>query len=103
MDDWVSKMFEMWCGSWLAPFGEKEIGSGRGGSMTGKSVEGILGDEVRDLDVDRWVFVNWYGRYEDDDAVIIFVGEGWSRQGRCVVAIVFRGRMVWLDWSRWGH
>ena len=71
--------------------------------MRGKSVEGILGDEVRDLDVDRWVFVNWYGRYEDDDAVIIFVGEGWSRQGRCVVAIVFRGRMVWLDWSRWGH
>ena len=51
MDDWVSKMFKMRYGSWLAPFGEKEIGSGRGGSMAGKSVEGILGDEVRDLDV----------------------------------------------------
>ncbi len=72
-DDWVSKIIDMWFGSWLAPFGEKEIGSGRGGSITGKSMEGILGDEVRDLDVDRWVFVHWYGRYGDDDSVIIFV------------------------------
>ena len=103
MDDWVSKMFEMWYGSWLAPFGEKEIGSGRGGSMTGKSVEGILGDEVRDLDVVRWVFVHWNGRYGDDNAVIIVIGEGQRRRGRCVVAVVFRGRRVWLDWSRWGH
>ena len=81
VDDWVSEMFEMWYGSRLYPFGEKEIGSGRGGSMAGESMEGILGDEVRDLDVDRWVFVYCYGRYGDDDPVIVFVSEGRSRRG----------------------
>ena len=73
MDNRVSKVFEMWDGCRLSPFGEKEIGGGRGASMTGKGVEGVLGDEMRGVDVDRSVFVHWYGGNGDDDTVIIVI------------------------------
>ena len=76
MDDGVSKMLEMRNSRWLSPLEEKQTGGGRGGCMARKSMEGLLGDEVRYLDKDGCVFVHQYGWYWDDYAVIVVIIEG---------------------------
>ena len=105
MDDGVSKVLKMRNRCWVIPFWEKQTGGGWGGCMARKCVEGLLGDEVRDLDMDGSVFVYRYGWYWNDYAVFIIVVEGGGSGGKIVLVAVRRSgcrrvrKLRWVEWS----
>ena len=76
MDDGVSEMLKMRNRRWLFPFWEKQIGGGRGRCMARKCVESLLGDEVRNLDIDGFALVLWDGCKWDYNAVLVVICKG---------------------------
>jgi len=98
-------MFKMWNRRWLPPFWEKQIGGGWGRCMACKCMEGFLGDEVWDLDMDGSVFVCWYELDWDDNAVFVLIGKGGKSQGRILLFAAVRsgcGRVRELQWVKCG-
>ena len=73
--------------------------------MARKCMEGFLGDEVWDLDMDGSVFVCWYELNWDDNAVFVIIGKGGKSQGRIVLFAAVRsgrGRVRELQWVKCG-
>ena len=58
--------------------------------MARKCLEGFLGDEVRDLDINGPMLVRWDGCEWDDNAVFVIVSEGGRIEGSFVLVAALR-------------